>query len=171
MTDHLDSFPYRWRLCDVNYDPLPESALKAVYHVLDDELCREMWRRLAPPSGGHLMEPTDAKFADKSICKLIASELWHDDLTPHDLAGILAPHRSTTSRPDSPVLIFWNEEVAVFTLWHIFSKYWHNFFYPCDDSGVVCYLDRALNLYVVEDKLYLVDRDRLFMNDSEARTN
>jgi hypothetical protein len=162
MNEHLSSFPLRWRLCEEKYDPLPAAALACIRHVADTELSRAFWRSLAAPAGAHLMEGMGASLPDGPICRLIAAELWTENLIPCDLLKILDPHLSTRCHSWTPLLLFWNDEISAFTSWRVFEAYWHNFFYPDDDSGVVPYLDRPINLYFIEDKLYLVDRELLF---------
>jgi hypothetical protein len=162
MDEHLSSFPMRWRLCGEKYDPLPDSALACIRHISDTELSRALWRSLAAPLGDHLMEEMGPFFDDNRIIRRIANELWTDDLIPYDLPKILEPHRSLRCDSYTPLLLFWTSEVSVFTSWRVFEAYWHNFFYPSDDSGVLAYLDRPINLYFIEDKLYLVDRELLF---------
>jgi hypothetical protein len=163
MLEHLDSFPLKWRLCGEKYEPPPAEALEAVWHITDIELSRRLWASLAVPKGRHLMEALDLIFSDDpSICKDIAGEIWTDSNVPYDLPKILQPYGAVASEPWTPIVLFWREDVSMVMHWRIFERYWHNFFYPSDDSAVVAFLDRSVNLYIIESRLFLVDRSALF---------
>jgi hypothetical protein len=149
----LKQFDLGWRFCSEQHDPLPETEWNKIQPIRESE-SGAFWKALVSREGEHLME-----------CNLLgeAARLTGDngwgDAGDEEKTRILL--RETFPREDeTPVLVFWHACVSVLTRWLIFVRYWPNFFYPSDESGVVACLDHPTNLLFVGDLVFVHDRSR-----------
>lgn len=165
---NLTSFPLSWRFLEKACPPLPGPVLQVIAPVPED-LSRRLWAELAAPQGEHLMECLHIILSKDATHRLLSADLWDEDMSPKDLECILRGHLITVWQTYTPIIVFWDAELAVLTRWHVFLQYWDDFFYPSDECGVVASLDSTSNLLFVGGRLYSVDRGKVLARERAER--
>lgn len=147
----LKHFGLGWRFCSERHDPLPEAEWGEIQPLREAESCA-LWKALVSREGGHLMECNLLPNA----ARLTGDAGWGDAADEEKTRSLLG--ETFPGGDGAPALVFWHASLSALTRWSFFLRYWSNFFYPSDESGVVACLDHPTNLLFVGDSIFVHGR-------------
>jgi hypothetical protein len=134
------NFPLLWRFTDSGYNVLPASVLEKI-EPLPVQTCEALWRTWVSPEGDHLAQITEMKGTVLSTFEghWDEPELARAQLRKLDLS-------------DNKVSVLWGAQLGLSLDWHVFVRYWDDFFYPSDDNNVLIHSAEQLVIAYIEDR-------------------
>jgi hypothetical protein len=115
----IDSFPLRWRWTQPSHAVLPPDVLATICPL--------------PPA-----EADTLTGRAQAIWALPAgTETRHVDAAEGDDMGVRCWLESLGIDTDAVVVIYWDDGLAVRTIWKTFTAFWGDFCYPASDDVVV----------------------------------
>lgn len=151
----MPSLSLRDSICGYRfYDPAAvgiESDRESIIPLTSDEAAAN-WNRHVSRDKSHLADRGSLLF-DDTQGRFLCVGGWGKVTTEQQTAGRL--NELALCDKNESAIVFWDATTAVRVPWHTFVRFWHVFFYPSDDSGVVIGAGGKPVLKYVEDRLYV----------------